>query len=130
MILMSVPREQAARLVRAHDQRDLLRFTQVINLPGKVQSPQRHPQQELQPGHDPIAVADAHAALGKVQLELTDVLGCGRIGGALEKPGKSLAAVNVAPSTVRTELARVHVLNHALAKRINGIRTHDNSCPG
>src|SRR5262249_36782131 len=42
--------QQALGLVRAHHQRDLLGFTDVIDLGGKVQSPQRHAQQETQPG--------------------------------------------------------------------------------
>ena len=61
--------EQTPRLVRAHHQRDLLRFTDVIDLGGKIQSPQRHPEQEPQPGHDAVAVADARARLRQVQLE-------------------------------------------------------------
>jgi hypothetical protein len=41
-----------------------------------------------------------------------------------ESRPKPLAAVNVAPLCARTELARVHVLDHALAQRADGIRTH------
>ena len=66
--------QQAPRLVRAHHQRNLLRLTDVIDLGGKIQSPQRHAEQEPQPGHDAVAVADAHARLGQVQLEPADVL--------------------------------------------------------
>ena len=61
--------QQTPRLILAHHLRDLLRLADVINLGGKIQSPQRHTQQELQPGHDPIAVADARASLGQVQLK-------------------------------------------------------------
>ncbi len=71
--------QQPPRLVPAHHQRDLLRLTEVIDLGGKIQSPQRHAEQEPQPGHDAIAVADAHTGLGQVQLEQPDVLGCGRV---------------------------------------------------
>jgi hypothetical protein len=56
--------QQAPRLVRAHHLRDLLGLTEVIDLGGKIQSPQRHAQQELYPGHDAVAIADAHAGLG------------------------------------------------------------------
>src|SRR5215471_7401296 len=51
--------EQATRLVRAHYLRDLLRLADVIDLGGKVQSPQCHAEQEPQPGHDAVAIADA-----------------------------------------------------------------------
>ena len=94
---------------------DLESEGQVENLGGKIQSPQRHAEQEPQPGHDAVAVADARARLGKMQLEPADVLCRGRVGGPLEKRGEPLAAVNVAPLRTRTKLASVHVLDHALA---------------
>src|SRR6478735_2572041 len=56
-------RQQPPRLVLAHHQWDLLRFTDVIDLGGKVQSPQRHAKQDPQPGHDAVAIADARARL-------------------------------------------------------------------
>jgi len=89
--------QQTPRLVRAHYQRDLLRLTDVIDLGGKIQSPQCHAEQEPQPGHDAIAIANAHADLGQVQLEPADILGRRGIGRAIEKRGKPFAAVNVAP---------------------------------
>src|SRR5207253_9082376 len=89
--------EQATRLVRAHHQRYLLRLTDVIDLGGKIQSPQCHAEQEPQPGHDAVAIADAHAGLGQVQLEPSDILGRRGVGGPIEKCSKPLAAVNVAP---------------------------------
>ena len=36
-------------------------------------------QQEPQPGHDAVAVTDAHAGIGQVQLEAADVLACSRV---------------------------------------------------
>src|SRR5713226_6104506 len=116
--------EQTPHLVRAHHQRDLLRLMDVIDLGGKIQSPQRHAEQEPQPGHDAVAVADAHAGLGQLQLEQADVLSCGRVRGPLQKRGEPLAPADVAPLRTRTELASVHVLDHALAQRANGRRTH------
>ena len=71
--------QQTPRLILAHHQRDLLRLTDVIDLGGKIQPPQRHPEQEPQPGHDAVAVADAHIGLGQLQLEQADVLGCSRV---------------------------------------------------
>ena len=112
------------RLVLAHHQRDLLRLADVIDLGGKIQSPQRHAEQEPQPGHDAVAIADAHANLGQVQLEAADVLECGRVGGPLHKRREPLAAADMASLRARTELARIHVLDHALAQRADSIRTH------
>ena len=37
--------QQALGLVRAHDQRNFLRFTEVIDLGNKIQPPQGHPEQ-------------------------------------------------------------------------------------
>jgi hypothetical protein len=72
--------QNATRLVRAHHLRNRLRLVQVIDLGRKVQPPQRHPQQELHPGHDPVAIADADPALGQVQLEAADIIRCRRVG--------------------------------------------------
>ena len=116
--------QQAPRLVLAHHQRDLLRLTDVIDLGGKIQSPQRDAEQEPQPGHDAVAIADAQARLGQVQLEPTDVLGRSRVGRTLQKCSEPPAAADVALLRARTELASVHVLDHALAQRTDGIRTH------
>src|SRR5580704_3434303 len=116
--------EQAPRLILAHHQRDLLRLAQVIILGGKIQSPQRHAEQEPQPGHDAVAIADAHADLGEVQLEAADVLGRRRVGRPLHKRREPFATADMASLRARTKLARVHVLDHALAQRADRIRTH------
>src|SRR4030088_2840716 len=114
--------QQTPRLVRAHHQWDLL--TDVIDLGCEIQSPQCHAEQEPQPGHDAVAVADAHARLGKVQLEKADILKCSRVRGPLQERSEPLAAADMTPLRARTELARVHVLDHALAQRTDGFRTH------
>src|ERR1700730_17506254 len=44
--------QQSPGLIRTHYLRNLLRLTQVIDLAGKIQSPQRHAKQEPQSGHD------------------------------------------------------------------------------
>jgi hypothetical protein len=49
-------REQAFGLVGADHQRDLLGLAEVIDVGGKVQSPECHPEQEPQPGHRAVAV--------------------------------------------------------------------------
>jgi hypothetical protein len=116
--------QQAPRLVRAHHQRYLLRLTDVIDLSGKIQSPHCHAKQKPHPGHDAVAIADAHTGLGQVQLEAPDILTRRRLGGAVEKHSKPLAAVNVAPLRTRTELPRVHVLDHAMTQRGDGVLTH------
>ena len=94
----------------------------MIDLGGKIQSPQRHAEQEPEPGPRAVAIADAHPALGQMQLEPADVLGCGRVGRALQKCSELLAAADVALLRERVKLARIHVLDHALAQR--GDRTH------
>src|SRR5258708_2150292 len=59
-----------------------------------------------------------------MQLEPADVLGRSRFGGLLEKRSEPFAAPDMAPLRPRTELAPVHVLDHALTQRVDGIRTH------
>src|SRR6516164_8723550 len=66
--------QHATRLVRTHHLRNLLRLADVINLGRELQPPQCHPQQEPHPGHDTVAIADARARLGKMQLKPADVL--------------------------------------------------------
>src|ERR1019366_8544917 len=90
----------------------------------KIQPPQRHTEQEPQPGHDAVAIADARPRLGKMQLEPADILRRSGVGRPLEKRGELLAATDVAPLRARTQLASVHVLDHALAQRADGIHTH------
>jgi hypothetical protein len=72
--------QQAARLVRAHHLRYLLRLAEMIDLGGKIQPPQRHAEQEPHSGHDAVAIADAYARLRKMQLEPADVLHSRRLG--------------------------------------------------
>src|SRR5215468_800429 len=112
------------RLIRAHHERNLLRFPDVVDLGSKVQPPQRHAKQEPQPGHDAVAIANAGATLGKMQLEPANVLRCRRVRGSLQKCCELLAAADVAPLRAVTQLACVHVLDHALTQRADGIRTH------
>src|SRR5271170_6218980 len=116
--------QQAPGLVLAHHQRNLLGLTDVIDLGGKVQSPQRHAKQEPQPGHDLVAGTNAEAGLGQMQLEPADILRRSRFWRPLEKRREPLAAADMAPLRARTELAPVHIFNHALTQRADGIHTH------
>ena len=59
-----------------------------------------------------------------VQLEKADILKCSRVRGPLQERSEPLAAVDVAPLRMRSKLARVHVLDHALAQRANRHRSH------
>jgi hypothetical protein len=97
----------------------------MIDLSGKIQSPQCHAKQKPQPGHDAIAIANAHADLGQVQLEPADILSRRGIGRAIEKRSKPFAAVNVASLRARRELPRVHVFDHAMPQRSDGARAHE-----
>src|SRR5882762_2292700 len=116
--------QHAPRLVRAHHLRNLLGLADVIDLGRKIQPPQRHAEQEPQPGHDAVAIADARTRLGKMQLEPADILRRGGVGRPLEKRGELLAAADVASLRARTEPARVHVLGHALTQRADRVHTH------
>src|SRR5262245_48972837 len=58
----------------------LLRLLQVVDLGRQIVPPQRDAEQELHPGHDPVAIADAEAALDQVQLKAANVVGGGSVG--------------------------------------------------
>src|SRR5215470_1273177 len=116
--------QKPLRLIRAHHQRNLLRLPDVVDLGSKVQPPQRHAKQKPQPGHDAVAIANAGATLGKMQLEPADILRCRRVRGSLQKCCELLAAADMAPLRAGTQLACVHVLDHALTQQADGIRTH------
>jgi transposase len=127
--------EQQGRLMQ-HRTRDLLlrQQTQVINalrahlaelgIVAAQGSPQRHAEQEAQPGHDAVAVTDADAGVGQVQLEGPDVLTCRRGGRPLQKRSKPLTAADVASLRARAELARIHIFNHTLTQRGDSFGCH------
>jgi hypothetical protein len=58
-------RQQSLRLIDAHHERKLPRLTNVIDLFRKIQSPQRHPEQEPQPGHPSLGTELTHTQKGK-----------------------------------------------------------------
>jgi hypothetical protein len=117
-------RQQAPRLVRTHHQRNLLWLTQVIDLACEVQPPQRHPQQELQSGHDAIAVADAQPGLRQVQLKPANIVGRGRVGGAPQKGSEPFAGCECGCAANATQACAPSCLDHALAQRADRLRTH------
>src|SRR5271166_3431403 len=110
-------RQQSLDLICAHYQRKLLRLPNVIDLFGQIQSPQCHPEQEPQPGHNAVSVTDAHARIGQVQLKSADILKGRYIRGSLQKPSEPLAGPNVTSLRARTELARIHIFDHTLTQR-------------
>jgi hypothetical protein len=71
-----------------HHRRKLLRLLDVPHLGRQIVAPKRDAEQEPHPGHDPIAVADARAALDQVQLETPYLIGRCGIGRALEPGGE------------------------------------------
>ena len=109
----------------AHGERQPFRLLEVKDLGGEIVAPQRDAEQELQPGHDPVAIADAETALDQVQLEAANVVSGGRVGRALQERCKPPAAVDVAALRMVTKIACGHILDHALTQWPNrGIGTH------
>ena len=97
-------RKQPLRLVGAHGERQLLRLFEVVDLGRQFVPPQRDAEQELDSGHDAVAIADAETALDQVELKATDVVGSRRIGRALQERCKQPAAVDVAALRMVTKL--------------------------
>src|SRR5271165_5044557 len=92
----------------------------VVDLGREIVPPESDTEQEPHTGHDPVAIADAGAALDQMQLERAHIVGRGGIGRALQISRKPLAAVNMAALRMRVELARNHILDHALTQRADG----------
>src|ERR1700730_12722825 len=81
-------------------------------------------KQEPHPGHNAVAVADAHAGVGQVKLEAADVLTCRRVRGSLQKRSEPLAGENVTSLRARAQLARIHIFNHTLTQRGDSLGCH------
>ena len=107
-------------LVWAHGQRQLLRLLEVVDLGRQIVPPQRDAEQELHPGHDPVTIGYAEAGFDQMQLKAANVVGRRRVGAALEECREALAAIDVAALRMGPELARGHVLDHALTKLTDG----------
>src|SRR5262245_58297157 len=105
--------KQPLGLVGAHGEWELLRFLEVVDLGREIVPPQRDAEQELHPGHNAIAIADAQTTLDQVQLEAANVVGGGRVGRAFQERRKPSAAVDVVALRMGFELARRHVLDQA-----------------
>ena len=54
-------------------QRDFLGFFEGINLGGKIQS-RRHAEQEPEPGHDAVAITNAHSCPALSELSRSDLV--------------------------------------------------------
>ena len=74
---------------------------------------QRDPEQKLHAGHDAVAIANAGAGFHQIKLEGADLVRRRRLWRALQIGSKTLVAVNMAALGVQTELACLHVLDHA-----------------
>jgi hypothetical protein len=71
-----------------------------------------------------FAAANAHAGLGQVKLEATDVITCRPVRGSLQKRSEPLAAADVAPLRARAQLARIHIFDHTLTQRGDSFGCH------
>src|SRR5215467_2308984 len=112
--------KQPLRFVGAHGERQALRLLEVVDLGRQIVPPQRDAEQELHPGHDPVAITDGETRFDQMQLEAANVVGGGCLWRALQERRKSPAAPDVAALRMMPELARGHVLDHALTQRADG----------
>jgi len=110
-------RQEPPDLVPAQHRRDLPRLLQVVDLGSQIVPAQRHPQQELHPGHDPVAMHDAHPALGREQLEPADVVRRRRRRRAPRESREARTTAEMIASALPAESARPHVFDHPLTQR-------------
>jgi hypothetical protein len=94
----------------------------VIALGDEIVPQHRHLQQELDAGHDAVAVVDAPAAVDQVPLEAAHIVGCRRLGRTAQVGRELLAGEDMAALRAECELAGNHVIDHALAQRGTDIR--------
>jgi hypothetical protein len=76
-----------------------------VNLDRQIVPAQGDPEQELDPGHDPVAMDDAGTALDQKELEPADVVGRRGVGRSL-----------IEPEMIRQGQVLVPSLNHGFGK--------------
>jgi putative tryptophan/tyrosine transport system substrate-binding protein len=89
-------------------------------LGGEVGASERHLEKEPQGRRRAVHRRRVNAALGLMNLIAAQVLGGRSIRRAAQKLGKGLDAADIIVSRLRTELADVHVLDHATTQRADG----------
>ena len=77
---------------------------------------QRHAEQKSDARHNAVPIGDLHSALGQLQLEPANVIHGSGLRRALEEGGEPLAAPDATFLRLQVQLARRHVIDHALTK--------------
>jgi hypothetical protein len=122
-------REQLNDLLGGEYDGNRLGLPEVIDLGDEIVPPHRHLQQELDAGHDAVAVVNAPAAVDEMPLEAAHIVGCRRLGRTAQVGRELLACEDIAALRAPRELAGNHVLDHALAQRGTDIRGHRELAP-
>src|SRR5262245_31994203 len=83
-------------LLRAKHVGHHLGRSRMIDLGEDIVPPHRHLQQELDAGHDAVAVVNAPAAVDEMLLEAAHIVGCRRLGRTAEEGREMLAREDMA----------------------------------
>ncbi|MNR16317.1 hypothetical protein D3C85_1329140 [compost metagenome] len=119
--------DQARGFVAAEHHRQLLRHMYVAHPLDQFAAIERDVEEELQAGDGGVERDRRDAPVDQVQLEASQILGSGRVGGALKEAREVTHCSNVRRLRLGAELARAHVVEQALAQRRNSRcgRDHD-----
>ena len=109
--------DEPRRLLGAQDLRDPRRLLDVVDLVGQIEPTHGDAEQEPEARHRAIARLDRGARRHQVQLEGSHLVDGGRVGRSLQPGCEPPAGADVADLRAPRELARDHVLDHALAER-------------
>jgi hypothetical protein len=111
--------QDALDLVRVQHQWQLQGLFDMKDLGRQIVTPERDAEQKSNAGHDPVAITDARTTLDQMQLKQPHIVGGCRIRRALQVAGKTFTTRDVAALAMAPELARIHVLDHALPQLAN-----------
>src|SRR5882724_10564881 len=85
---------------------------------------ERHLEEEPERRHGRVDARWLQTGLGQMQLESAQLFGGRGVGGTAEESRKPLDGTNVLALRIGYEPAHVHVIEHALAQRADGLLAH------
>src|ERR1700726_1315294 len=108
-------REHAWQLARLVDEYDMSR---------RLRPVERHFEEEPERGHGRVDSRWLHTGLGQMQLERAQLFRGRGVGGTAEESREPLDGTDVLALRIGHEPAHVHVFEHALAQRADGLLAH------
>jgi hypothetical protein len=118
---ISSSRPTSATLCDAEHRRQLAGVANKDEPARQVGPIERHRKEEAQCRHRAIDALWLHAALGLIDLEATDILGCRRVRRPPEKLSEAPHEPDIIALRILLQAARRHVFEHPSAQRTHGL---------